>query len=166
MACVLKCMFFFWSDFHVFVGAALHSPAPCLSDTGVPARLQDSPQQWDQRQRRTIPIHADSKAHPTTVLANRRVSKRVLCMTAETNAPPDELCPTTNLCVQFELDRSETLCVDSSGVQPQRPRPSSERARGLEPGQPIPKQLQPGLQQPTPALRGRLGDAVGTAAVR
>lgn len=47
---------------HVLVNRAAPShlcPAPRLSDASVPAQLQASAQQWHQRQRRTIPVHAD-----------------------------------------------------------------------------------------------------------
>lgn len=52
-----------------------------------------------------------------------------------------------------------------SGFQPQRPGPTRQWDGGFEPGQSVPEQLQPSLQQPVTASRRADGDAVGTTAV-
>lgn len=58
-------IFFFFTDVLVVVlGAAspLHGSPRRHSDAGVPARLQSASQQWHQRERSTIPVHADGES--------------------------------------------------------------------------------------------------------
>lgn len=58
----VMCSFGLSPGLHVLVNRAAPShlrSAPRLSDASVPTQLQASAQQWHQRQRRTIPVHAD-----------------------------------------------------------------------------------------------------------